>query len=410
MRAILKRIFIQNWTRKAVALFSAICVWFLVNQSINITRTFPDVAIRVINLPPDKTVVGLLPNYLLNKKTSVTITGIKSVIADLRPSDIEVVVNAEGKKESWMAKIDKRCLVNLSSQWDLMKSITDVSGSDIFVKMSKLVIDEIPITITAPIGDPPHGYQLLNVWPKHLLQRVSGPEEQVLALKKEGLEITFNLNKIKEEELAEVQTTSLTDEISYFVSNSWKQIAIPFRDNALEPLNDPRAKNLRIDFLKQELIALGEKIPVSVYFPQKYSRILNPEIYSLATNSIVEKKEGLYFLTVPLYVRDVSRLFLDVIRENVEITVIAAPKSAQKKLIWTVELINEKALEDEFVAISMEQGGEKYAEKKYSEELLRDRFRDYKHKLTLFTEDQRPLNLQAELIGTSINLNWLQQK
>lgn len=405
MRAVLKRIFIQNWPRKAVAFFSALCVWFLVNQSINITRTFPDVAIRVVNLPPDKTVVGLLPNSLLNKKTSVTITGTKSVVADLRSTDIEVVVNAEGKKESWMAKIDKRCLSNLSSQWDLMKSITDVSGSDIFVKMSKLVIDEIPITITAPIGDPPRGYQLLNVWPKHLLQRVSGPEEQVLALKKEGLEITFNLNKIKAEDLEEVQASTLTDEISYFISTTWKQIAIPFRDNALEPLNDPRAKNLRIDFLKQELIPLGEKLPVSIFFPQKYSRVLNPEIYTLATSPILEKKEGLYFLTVPLYVRDVSRLFLDVIAENIEITLIASPKSVQKKLTWTVELINEKALEDEFVAISMEQGGEKYAEKKYSEELLRDRFRDYKHKLTLFTENQRPLNLQAELTGTHVSLS-----
>lgn len=408
MKQYLIQLFLQNWPRKCVAFISALVIWFLVNQSINITRTFPDVAIRVINLPQDKTVVGLLPNGLLNKRTSVTITGTKSVIADLRATDIEVVIDAEGKKESWMAKIDRRSLVNLSSEWDLMKSITDVSGSDVFMKMSRLVVEEIPVTIKTPIGDPPKGYQFLNVWPKQLIQRVSGPEEQVMALKKEGLEITYNLNKIKESDLLAALTTAQTDEFSYFIPPSLKQIAIQFRDNALEPLNDPRAKNLRLDFLKQEFISLGEKLQLSVFFPPKYSRTLNPEIYSLAPNTYVERKDGLYFLNFPLYVRDVSRLFLEVVRENIELTVIAMPKSVQKKLSWTLELINEKALEDKFVTLSMEQGQGKYEETNTSEELLRVRFRDYQHKLTLYLENQRPLTIEAELTGTTITLQVIQ--
>ena len=404
MRAFFTSIFFHNPARKCVALLSAVLIWFLVNQSITLTRTFPDVAIRVINLPPDKTVVGLLPNGLLSKRTSVTITGTKSVISELHPTDIEIVVNAEGRKESWISKIDKRTLANLSSEWDLMKSITDVNGSDIFVKMSRLVVEEIPITVTTPFGDPPKGYQFLNVWPRQLTQRISGPEEQVLALKKQGLELTFNLNKINEAELDSIRSASQSDEISFFTPNLWKQLAIPFRDNALEPLNDPRAKNLRIDFLKSELIPLGESLPLTVFYPMKYSKSLNPQWYSLASSELVENKNGLYLLTIPLYARDVSRLFLDIVRENIELTIVAAPKNVQKKLAWTIEFINEKALEDEFVAISLEQGGEKYEEVKYSEELLRSRFRDYRHKLVLYTREEKPLNLKAELQGNSINL------
>lgn len=405
MRGFFTSIFFHNPARKCVALLSAVLIWFLVNQSITLTRTFPDVAIRVINLPPDKTVVGLLPNGLLSKRTSVTITGTKSVISELHPTDIEIVVNAEGRKESWISKIDKRTLANLSSEWDLMKSITDVSGSDIFVKMSRLVVEEIPITVTTPFGDPPKGYQFLNVWPRQLTQRISGPEEQVLALKKQGLELTFNLNKINEAELDVIRSASQSDEISFFTPNLWKQLAIPFRDNALEPLNDPRAKNLRIDFLKSELIPLGESLPLTVFYPMKYSKSLNPQWYSLASSELVENKNGLYHLTIPLYARDVSRLFLDIVRENIELTIVAAPKNVQKKLAWTIEFINEKALEDEFVAISLEQGGEKYEEVKYSEELLRSRFRDYRHKLVLYTREEKPLNLKAELQGNSINLH-----
>lgn len=406
MKALIHRIFIQNWPRKCVAFVSALVIWFLVSQSITITRTFPDVAVRIINLPQNKTVVGLLSNGLLSKRTSVTITGTKSVISDLRSSEIEVVINAEGKKESWMAKIDRRSLVNLSSEWDLMKSITDVYGSDVFVKMSKLVVDDIPVTITTPIGDPPRGFQFLNVWPRTLLQKVSGPEEQVLALKKEGLEISFNLNMLSESELKALQADTRTDELSFSVPESWKQVAIVFRDNALEPLNDPKAKNLRIDLLKQELIPLGEMLPVSIFFPLKYSKSLNPEYFVLAPNDHIDQKNGLHALKMPLYVRDVSRLFLEVVKENIELTVIAVPRSVRKTLLWTIEFINEKALEDEFVAISMEQGGEKYTDRHLSEELLRHRFRDYLHKLVLYTDAQHPLSLKAELSGSTIHLNF----
>lgn len=404
MRAILARILFQNWPRKLVALITALLIWIIVNQTITLTRTFPDVSIRVINLPPEKTVVGLLPNGLLNKKTSVTLTGTKSVISDLRPTDIEIVINAEEKKESWMAKVDKRTLVNLSSEWDLMKSITEVSGSDIFIKMSKLVIDEIPITITTPFGEPPKGYQFLNVWPKQLLQRVSGPEEQVLALKKQGIELSFNLNKIGDVELDALRASSQCDEISFFVPLNWKQVPIAFREGTIEPLNDPRAKNLRIDFLKSELLPLGEMLPLAVFYPLKYAKALNPEWFSLATNPLVENRNGLHLLTIPLYVRGVSRLFLDIVRENIEMTIVACPRNVAKKLPCTIEFINEKALEDEFVAISLEQGGEKYEELKYSEELLRNRFRDYRHKLVLCTQEERPLTLRAELHGNTINV------
>ncbi len=406
MKALIYRIFIQNWPRKAVAFLSAVVIWFLVNQSITINRTFPDVAIRVINLPQDKTVVGLLPNGLLNKRTSVTIAGTKSVITDLRNSDIEVVINAEGKAESWMAKIDRRSIVNLSSEWDLMKSITDVSGSDVFIKMSKLVIEDIPINITSPVGDPPSGFQFLNVSPKTLQQRVSGPEEQVMALKKEGIDIAFNLDLIAAAELTSLATNSKTDELSFYVPSSWKQVEIPFRDNAAEPLNDPRAKNLRLDFLKQELVPLGEMLPVSVFFPLKYSKSLNPEHFTIAANDFIEQRNGINVLKIPLYVRDVSRLFLDVVKENIELTVIAVPRSVQKNLHWTIEVINEKALEDEFVAISLEHDSEKYLDGKTSEEMLRNRFREYLHKLVLYIDHNRPLALRADLSGNTIYLHF----
>lgn len=409
MKDFFKRFFITNWPRKLVALITAIFIWFLVSQTITTTRTFPDVPLRIINLPPDKTVVGLLPNGLLNKRVSVTVTGNKSLLKDLRQADIEIVINADGHKESWIATIDKRNLVSLNSSLDISKAITDVSANDIYIKLSKLITEEIPIIVTKPIGDPPKGFQFLDVWPKRLKQKISGPEEQVRALKERGLELTFNLNRITETELESLYTRQgKKEEITFKIPDSWKKVAIPFKDNALEPINDPRAELLRIDFLKQELIPLGSDIPITIFFPLKYSGTINPQTYSLATNEIVQKKNGLKRLTIPLYVRDVSRLFLDVVRDNLLLVIVAAPPSMQEKLRWAIEFIDQNALEDAFVEASLKQVEEKYAEEesftKFSEQTIRYRFRDYMRNLVLFTQDGEALDLNPRLTANTITI------
>ncbi|NGX53374.1 MAG: hypothetical protein K1000chlam4_00085 [Chlamydiae bacterium] len=295
MKYLLRRVFITHWPRKLIAFISAIIVWFLVSQTIAVTRTIPNVAIRVINLPADKTVVGLLPTGILNRRIAVTLTGNKLVVEAITSKDFEIVIDAEGKKESWITPIDKKTLVDLSAEWDLKKEISDVEGGDLFIKLSKLVTEEIPVTLTPPIGEPPKGFRFLDIWPKRLYQKVSGPEEQMQSLKKQGLELTFNLNKITTAELSALEDVQ-GKEISYFVPEEWKQIVIPFRDYALEPLNDPRAAYLQIDFLKQELVALDAQLPIALFFPVKYSDTLNPELYSLAPGPLVEKKNGLNLL------------------------------------------------------------------------------------------------------------------
>ncbi len=409
MSEILKRLFITNWPRKLVALLTAIFVWFLVNQTITITQTIPDVPIRIVNLPPDKTVVGLLPNGLLNKRVSIAVTGSKSVVKDLRSTDIEIVINADGQKESWIATIDKRNVASLNQDFDLQKSITDVSANDIYIKLSKLITEEIPIIVTKPIGDPPKGFQFLDIWPKRLRQKVSGPEEQVRALKERGLDLTLNLNRISQSELESLYNRQgKRDEITFKIPDAWKKVAIPFKENTLEAVNDPRADLLRIDFLKQELIPLGSELPITIFFPLKYSNTINPQTYSLATNEIVQKKSGLKRLTIPLYVRDVSRLFLDVVRDNLLLIIVAAPESVEEDLRWAVEFIDEKALEDAFVEASLQLVKEKFAEEenftKYSEQAIRYRFRDYLRNLVLYTEDGLPVQLNARLNASTITI------
>lgn len=405
MKAFFERLFLRHWPRKVVALSTAIFVWFLVSQTITITRTLSDVPIRIINIPVDKTVQGLLPNGLLSKRISVTLNGSKSVLQDIRSTDLEVVINADGHKESWIATISKRNLVSTSQALDLHNHITDATANDLFIKLSKLVTEEIPVTITKPIGDPPKGYQFLDIWPKYLSQKVSGPEELVRELKQKGLELTFNLNRIPQSDLDALLEKQKKDEISFLIPDAWKKVAIPFKENILEPINDPRADLLRIDFLKQELIPFNAELPITIFFPLKYSQTINPETYSLATNDIVERKNGLKRLTIPLYVRDVSHLFLDVVKDNLLLIIVIAPKATQEDLHWAVEFIDEKALEEAYVTASLKQEKNTTASfTKFCEQVVRDRFRDYLRKLVFFTQDGQPLQLKAELDAQTINL------
>lgn len=410
MKKVFFRLLITNWPRKLVAFISAIIIWFIVNQSITITKTFPDVHVRITHLPQDKTVIGLLPTGFLNKKIAVTVTGTKSLLNSLNSHDIEIVIPADGKQESWIAHIDKRNLVNTNGEWDFKKQITDVSAHDLFIHLTKLVTEEVPITILNPIGDPPQGYQFLDVWPKFLIQKVSGPQEEVQAIKEKGLEVVFNLNKISKEDLDVLKNLqhSKQDEISFMVPNDWKEVAIPFQDNVLVPINDPRAEFLRMDFLKQELLPLGDRLPIALFFPLKYSKTLNPETYTLALGPLVEQKNGLKLLNLPLYVKDVSRLFLEVVKDHMQLSIIGAPKSVQEELNWSITFIDLQKMEETYIAQSLKFLGHEEESKQMKEDHFRARFQNYLEELVLYLEDERPLSLKALLEADTITLQLKQ--
>ena len=89
MESVIRRMFLHNWQRKLVAVLTAIVIWLFVNHSINETKTIFNVPIRIINLPPDKTIPGLLPNGMLSRRITLTLTGAKDVIEEMEPGDLE---------------------------------------------------------------------------------------------------------------------------------------------------------------------------------------------------------------------------------------------------------------------------------------------------------------------------------
>lgn len=410
MESVIARIFFHNWQRKLVGLLTAIVIWLFVNHSINGTKTIANVPIRIINLPSDKTISGLLPNGMLTRRITLTLTGTKDVVEELEAGDLEVLLDAStADSDEWIVQITKKNLVSLNPSIDLRHHIAQIEHTDFVIKLSRLVTTKIPVTIEKPTGTPPQGYEYLDIWPQSLTQTVSGPEEDVQKLKEKELHITFDLRDITKAELDAIKSSAHNDEVSFPIPKKWKQVSIPFHNNNLEDLNDPDAQYLRIDFLRKEFLPLDKEIPIRVFYPLTQLDKINPETYAIEINEDIIKKFGVTILNKPLFAREVSRLFIDVIRNAIEIVIVASPKNERNILVWSIEYINPRELEDTYVAFSITNASANKNNPtggipKKKEELLRKRFREYMRRMMLYLSETRKLHVKSSLEGDLIKV------
>ncbi len=407
MITLLKNLFIVNWPRKLIALIAAIVIWFLVSHSITITRTIPNIPVRVLNIPADKTIDGLLPNGLLSERITLTMTGSRTLLDTLSGQDIEVVTDAAGRADHWTISISKRNLVAKGPDIDIPFGITSVSPVELTIQLDPLVTDRIPITVTPPIGEPPKGYLYLDVWPQRLYQTVSGPKPQVDRLKEKGLRLTFPLSDITIQELSELRAKSEDqDQIRFFVPESWKRVTIPFmRDQEVE-INDPEAAYLHLDFLWQKLLPLDTDVPVTLFFPLNYSLTLNPDTHALASGKLLDTKNGIFTLSQPTHVRNVSRRFLETVRDSIQIVIEVVPADVAALLPWSVQFIDPKRLEEAYVKASLpaDEADEQALPSTLRTKQLRERFRKYLRDFELLDADGKPLTLHPQLGPDTITL------
>ncbi len=410
MKSLLIKFFLKNWPRKLVSLMLAIFIWMMVSQSMTVTKTIHNVPVKIINIPPGKTIEKLSEKNFLAKKISLTLTGNKNILDDLSASDLEVVIDAEGKGNEWVPTIAPKDLIAYNRNIDLQKSISKLTHSSLIIKLSNLATEKIPLFISKPIGEAPKGYQFLDIWPYQFYITLSGPEEILQTLKAKGLKITFNLNEITSKEIEELeQKAQDQNEVSYRIPKSWKQIIVPSLSSTPFPIDDPKAAFLRIDFAKKELIPIKQAIPITIYFPLNSSETLNPDTYKLALNDFVRQKNGVKVTSPDLFVQNTSQQFLDVVKERLEIVIIASPKSERERLLWSTQFIYSKELEDRFVAKILQENSEAALRQEAIKpeqkiEYFRNRFKSYMNNFSLYTNDGKKLNLDIKLDAQEITV------
>lgn len=402
--SIVSKFFFNNWQRKLLALLGGLVIWLFVNSSITDTKTIPNVPIRITNLPPDKTIVGLLPNRLLSKRVTLTLSGSKDVIQELEPGDLEVLLDvSSADSDEWVAQITKKNLVSLNPSIDLLHYVTQVEHPKFVLKLSPVVTAKIPITVLNPVGEAAKGYEFLDVWPQKLIQTVSGSEEEIQLLKEKGLEVVFNLNEISKEDLDQILSSQDSiEEVSFPVPEKWKQVVI---NSSIEQIDDLEAKKLRIDFLRKQWLPLGQEIPIRVFYPLNSSKTINHLTHPLALNEKIQKRNEATVLAQPIYVQNVSRFFLEMIRSNVEITIIAAPVSEGQELYWSLDVVDAKKLEKKFVAHFLSKSTLDAKESKNKETILRNRFQNYLKRLVPYVSFENKLELKPLLTSSAIEVS-----
>lgn len=397
MNAFWQQIFVHNWQRKLASLVLASLIWFGMNYSLTVTKVIPNIPVRVKNLSAEKTIEGMQINGLLKKHVSLTMMGHKSDLDNLKAKNLEIVIDAKDKPQEWIATITEKNLVCLDSSWDALN--LKVTPFEMIIRQSKLITEKIPILVTEPMGEAPKGYQFLDIWPYQMSLTVSGPEETVKRIKNRGLKLTFNLNDISAADLDSLAQEN--DEITFFVPDFWKKIALPqISDESLE-IDDPMADNLRIDFSRQDLLPIDFQMPMSVFFPPKYSHMVNPQNCSLGTNQYVVKKDGIYLLNATLFAQGVSQLFLDIVKDMMHVAIVVVPRSESDSLLWNVNFLYPHELEDRYVRLAMMESKDEIPPH-LEEDLLRNRFRGYMNRFRLYTPNNEKLSMKVELQGKSI--------
>lgn len=351
MEGIFKKYIVSNFQRKLFSIFAALAIWLFVNNSITSTRVFTRVPIRVVNLPVDTTIRGLMPNGVLERKLTLTITGTKDVIDRIDSQDFEVVIDASDKGTEWVVQLSKKNIVSLNPDIELMHNITYISHSEFLIHLSKLITEKIPIFVLPPKGESPEGYQFLDIWPQKLYQIVSGAEEDVKKLQEDGLEITFDLSNVSKDDLDALADSQeeTCEEVSFLIPESWKKIRIPFLNNSLQLMNGQDAKQLRIDFLRKSMLQLQAPVPVRIYFPVSLLGKINPETLSLHSGGVLESHSDVMLVSSSLFVNDVSRLFLDIVQDRLEIVLVPEQRGKEYAFSWQVQFIEPNKLEDIYV-------------------------------------------------------------
>ena len=408
MKTLLHSLFLSNWQRKAISLALAVVIWLVVNHSLTSTKTIANVPVRIINVPTGKTVEGMQPSGRMNKRLTLSIVGNSSLLEELNSNDVEIVIDASAKPDEWIATISKKNLLSLNPEIDITKGINRVYHPSFIVRLTKLVTEKIPVVITHPIGESPRGYQLLDIWPYRLYITASGPEEVIKRLSLKEQRLTFNLNDISKGQLDAIAATQSNDQneiVSYFVPDQWKQINIPLLSDSPIEIDDPQAKSLRIDFIRCNLLSLNTPIVVSTFYPPETLNTLNPKTLDIAPNELIKNVSGVNIMNTTLYAKGVDRLFTEVVKENLQIVVIASPDKQKKELSWYVQFVNPKMLEDTYVYRLVSDSSDedlRIMKPSLREEYLRNRFRSYMSRFQIFSTNEEKLSLQATVKDNKI--------
>ena len=171
----MRKFFASDTAIKILSIIAAIVMWLYVmnEQNPQVTYVIRDVPVKLQNL--DETKFALKDNSI-EYKVNVRVSGRRSLVANLKPSDIHAQVNLRGRMEG-----DNLIRVDVSTPPNV--ELIDVSPREIMVTLEAIIEEQLPVSVDI-IGVPAPGFAVDRPTSKPQAVVVKGPRSLVNAVKK----------------------------------------------------------------------------------------------------------------------------------------------------------------------------------------------------------------------------------
>jgi YbbR domain-containing protein len=180
---IMRKFFASNTAIKILSIIAAVVMWLYVmnEQNPQITTMIRDVPVKLLNLDDSKFALIQDPSEF---KVNVKVKGRRSLVADLKPNDINAEVNMRGRMEG-----DNLIRVDVATPPNV--EFIDVSPREIMVTLDGIIEEQMPVVVDVT-GTPASGFAADKPLTKPQAVVVKGPRSMVNAVKKVSTRIDIS--------------------------------------------------------------------------------------------------------------------------------------------------------------------------------------------------------------------------
>jgi hypothetical protein len=177
--------------------------------------------------------------------------------------------------------------------------------------------------------------------------------------------------------------------ISFPVPNAWKFVEAPALSNSPLLIDDSSISQLHIDFIQKEMFPLGMFLPIHIFYSAETFSSFTYSLDTIENQGVIEEKNGIFFFTTPLFVRGVSRSFLNLIKNRLELVLFPSGDT----FTWSIEPQGYSELAQEYAS----QEKMRCPLNSPPEEYFIDLFQKYLHSIRFYQSDDEELQLQIEI-------------
>jgi YbbR domain-containing protein len=213
---IMRKFFATDTAVKILSIIAAIVMWLYVmnEQNPQVTYVIRDVPVKLLNLDESKFALKENPSEFT---VNVKVKGRRSLVADLKPSDLNAEVNMRGRMEG-----DNLIRVDVATPSNV--EFIDVSPREVMVTLDAIIEEQMPIVVDVA-GIPAQGFAADKPLTKPQAVVVKGPRSMVNAVKKVSTRIDISDKN---------STVVSTLPIRVFDAQNKEQKAITFRPDVAE--------------------------------------------------------------------------------------------------------------------------------------------------------------------------------